>query len=232
MPHREWFPPNHALDNCCNEEIFVHESAYVDEPCQIGHGTSIMHFTHVMANSVIGHHVQIGHHVTIASGVFIGNNVRVQHNTVLNSGLILENDVHCGAATVFAPLKTIRGEAANISSIQPTLVKRGSTIGPHSTIAAGFIIGQHSFIESGSVIDRNIPDFALVYGNPVQFAGWRCECGQRLKFSIADMTVCSRCGKKYARQTDTEIVQLTAGSSARDSHIQSRSAIRNFEGFH
>jgi UDP-2-acetamido-3-amino-2,3-dideoxy-glucuronate N-acetyltransferase len=228
MSSPEWFQhPNFEI--CCSEETFIHESSYIDDPCQIGHGTTILHFCHIMANSVIGHHCQIGHNVTIASGVFIGNNVRVLNNTMLNSGVILENDVYCGPSTVFAPLKYIRGEAGNISTIHPTLVKRGASIGANTTIASGMTIGQYTFIESGSVIDRNIPDFTLVYGNPVQVAGWRCECGQILKFAIANTTSCSRCGKKYARQSDTEIVQLTPGSTTRDSNIQPHTTIRDLE---
>lgn len=227
----EWFQ-RPSFDICCDEETFIHESSYIDEPCQIGHGTSIMHFCHVMANSVIGCHCQIGHNVTIASGVLIGDNVRVLNNVLLNSGVILENDVYLGPSTVFAPLKYMRGEAGNVSSIQPTLLKRGASVGANTTIASGITIGQFAFVESGSVVDRNVPDFTLVYGNPVTFAGWRCECGQVLKFTIADTTTCSRCGKKYARQTETEIVQLNAGSTSRDTHIQSPSSIRSVENFH
>jgi UDP-2-acetamido-3-amino-2,3-dideoxy-glucuronate N-acetyltransferase len=229
MPAPEWF--NQKFEVCCNEETYVHESAYIDEPCEIGHGTSVMHFSHISANTVIGAHCQIGQNVTIASGVFIGDNVRVLNNTLLNSGVILENDVYCGPSTVFAPLKYIRGEAGNVSSIQPTLVKRGASIGANTTIASGFTIGQFTFVESGSVVDRNVPDFAVVYGNPIQFAAWRCECGQTIKFRIAETTVCSRCGKKYARQSETEIVQLSAGGTTHDSHIQSHSTIPHFKTF-
>lgn len=225
-PTPDWF--NRNFDVCCSEEPFIHESTYVDEPCQIGHGTSILHFCHIMANSVIGQHCQIGHNVTIASGVLIGDSVRVMNNAMLNSGVILEDDVYCGPSTVFAPLKHIRGDAGNISAIHPTLVKRGATIGANTTVASGFSIGQHTFVESGSVIDRNIPDFALVYGNPIQFAGWRCECGQVLRFQN-DTTTCSQCGKAYARQTEMEIIQLMPGSTTHDSNIQSRSSIRRFE---
>ncbi len=224
MPTPEWLKGR--LEVCCNEEAFIHESSYVDEPCQIGHGSSIMHFSHIMANSVIGSHCQIGQHVTIHPGVFIGNNVRILNNTLLNSGVIIEDDVYCGPSTIVAPLKYIRGEAANISTIQPTLIRRNASIGANTTVAAGFTLGQFSFIEAGSVVDRNVPDFALVYGNPLQFAGWRCECGQLIKFTIANITSCSRCGKRYSRQSDTEIVQLRSGSTPHDSNIQSRSTIR------
>ncbi len=230
MPMPEWF--HQSIVTCCNEETFIHESAYIDEPCQIGHGTNIMHFCHIMSNSVIGSHCQIGHNVTIASGVLVGNNVRVLNNAMLNSGVILEDEVFCGPSTVFAPLKYMRGEAGNISTIHPTLVKHGANIGAQTTIASGLTIGQHTFVESGSVIDRNIPDFALVCGNPVQFAGWRCECGQILKFSGKDQTTCPRCGKQYIQQSEVEIIQLATGSSTHDPHIQPSSTIRDFEEFH
>lgn len=229
MSTPDWF--QHEGQLCCAEETYVHESAYVDEPCQIGHGTRIMHFCHIMANSVIGQHCQIGQHVTVASGVLIGHNVRVLNNTMVNSGVILEDDVYCGPSTVFLPLKYIRGDAGNVSTMHPTLVKRGASIGANTTIASGLTIGQFTFVESGSVIDRNIPDFALVYGNPFHLAGWRCECGQLLKFLVGDMTLCSRCGKKYARRAEMEVVQLTAKGTRHDSHIQSHSAIRDLKTF-
>lgn len=218
-------------DSCCVDDVFIHESSYIDEPCQIGHGTNILHFCHIMANSVIGSHCQIGQHVTIASGVLIGNNVRVLNNAMLNSGVILENNVYCGPSTVIAPLKHMRGEAGNVSSIHPTLIKRGANIGPNTTIASGFIVGQHTFIESGSVIDRNIPDFALVYGNPIQFAGWRCECGQVLKFK-KDRATCPRCEKQYARQSEEEIIQLMPGGTRHDSNLQSSSAISDIKSLY
>jgi len=214
---------------CCDEALFIHETAYVDEPCQIGHGTYIMHFSHVMAHSIIGHHCQIGHHVTVSEGVVLGNNVKLMHNTVLTTGVILEEDVVCGPSTVFAPLKHIRGQGGNISTLQPTLIKRGTLLGPNTTVANGFTVGQYSVVEAGSVVDRNIPDFALVCGNPVQFVGWRCVCGSSLQFTIAETTTCPRCSKKYARQSPHRIVPLTAGGFARDSYIQPRSSIRTSE---
>ncbi len=230
MAHPDWFQD--PGEPCCDKEIFVHESSYVDEPCQIGHATHVMHFCHLMQNSMIGRHCQIGHNVTIASGVLVGNHVRILNNALLSSGVIMEDNVYCGPSTVFTPLKYIRGEAANISSIQPALVKRGASIGANTTIAAGLTIGQHAFVESGSVVDRNIPDFAIVYGNPVQFAGWRCECGQSLKFSIAETTQCPRCGKKYARHSEMEVVALTPEGKVHDSHIQPASPIHMVEKFH
>jgi UDP-2-acetamido-3-amino-2,3-dideoxy-glucuronate N-acetyltransferase len=202
---------NQHQEICCAEETFIHESAYVEEPCEIGHATHVMPFCHLMANSVIGSHCQIGHHVTIASGVLIGNNSRILNNAMLSSGVIMENDVYCGPSVVFMPLKYLRGEARHVSSVQPALVKRGASLGANTTIASGFTIGQFAFVEAGSVVDKNVPDFAVVCGNPLSFVTWRCECGQKLKFTIADSTTCMRCGKKYLRKSEAEIIQRNPG---------------------
>jgi UDP-2-acetamido-3-amino-2,3-dideoxy-glucuronate N-acetyltransferase len=209
------------------ETAYIHESSYVDTPCHIGEHTSILHFSHVMANSIIGDHCLIGRNVTIASGVFLGNNVRVMNNTQLNSGVILENEVYCGPSTIFADPRHIRANTRSISRVSPTLVRRGAQIGPNSTIAAGFTIGSFAFIEAGTVVDRNVPDFAVVYGNPLKFAGWRCECGQMIPLGATDQNLsrslekslerdlekeaqCSGCGKAYLRQSKWKVLQLAS----------------------
>lgn len=206
MQNVPWF--HGSPEPCCEEKTTIHESTYIDQPVQIGHGTTILHHSHVMANAMIGSHCHIGHNVAISSGVMISDNVRISNNSQLSSGVIIENDVYCGPSMVITLLKYIRGNAQNISHIQPTLIKRGATVGANTTIASGFSIGAYSFIESGAVVDSHVPDFALMYGNPIQFAGWRCECGQVLKFTIADTTTCSRCGHKYAQKSQTEVVSL------------------------
>lgn len=191
------------------DEPFIHASAFVDTPCQIGMGTHIMHFSHVMANSVIGYRCQIGHNVMISSGVMIGDNVRVLNNTSLSSGVILEDDVYCGPSTVFTPLKYVRANAGPVSTIKPTLVKQGSSIGANTTIAGGFTIGQHCFIESGSVVDRAIPDYALVRGNPITIIGWRCECGNALTFSRSrtnPIAECQECGLRYEQCAEYSVI--------------------------
>jgi UDP-2-acetamido-3-amino-2,3-dideoxy-glucuronate N-acetyltransferase len=196
-----------GFDDNRAESAYIHESSYVDSPCRIGENTSILHFSHIMPNAIIGDNCHIGHNVTIGSGVIIGNNVRVMNNAMLNSGVILENDVYCGPSAIFAALKHVRAQKGSISAVSPTVVRRGAHIGANTTLATGFTIGQHTFIEAGSVIDRNIPDFALVYGNPLKFVGWRCECGERLKFA-QEIAECKSCGKTYTQKSERKVIQL------------------------
>lgn len=210
------------------ESAFIHESSYVDAPCRIGENTAILHFSHIMANSIIGNNCHIGHNVTISSGVLIGNNVKVMNNTLLNSGVILEDNVYCGPSTIFSALKNIRAQQTNISQVSPTLVRRGAHIGANTTVATGFTIGLYTFIEAGAVIDRNIPDFALAYGNPLKFAGWRCECGERLKFADEPLT-CKNCGKIYLQKSERKIIQLREGVSELDSNSQPYPTIQSIK---
>ena len=215
MNDAHWYNPPNLTEDGVFEEPFIHASAFVDTPCQIGLGTHIMHFSHVMANSVIGYHCQIGHNVIVSSGVMIGDNVHVLNNTVLSSGVILEDDVYCGPSTVFTPLKYVRANADPISTIQPTLVKQGSSIGANTTIAGGFTIGHHCFIESGSVVDRAIPNYALARGNPITIIGWRCECGSTLSFSrsrTCPKAECPECGLQYEQCDEFTVIKLAKAS--------------------
>ncbi|MBY0403104.1 MAG: N-acetyltransferase [Cyanobacteria bacterium] len=210
-----------SFEDCRSDSAYVHESSYVDAPCRIGENTSILHFTHVMAHSVIGNHCHIGHNVTIGSGSLIGDHVRILNNSMLHSGVIIEDEVYCGPSTIFSALKNIRPQTTPISKVSPTLVKRGAHIGANTTVATGFTIGLYTFIEAGAVIDRNIPDFALVCGNPLKFSGWRCECGEKLKFSVAEeLTHCKGCGKRYLQKSERKIVQLREGAQDLDSNTE------------
>lgn len=214
------------------ETAYIHESSFVDTPCRIGEHTSILHFTHIMAHSIIGNHCHIGRNVTVASGVFLGDNVRVMNNAQLNSGVILENEVYCGPSAIFTENRHVRANTPSISRISPTLVRRGAHIGANTTIASGSTVGSYAFIEAGTVIDRNVPDFAIVYGNPLKFAGWRCECGQTLskgpvsKSESEEEIRCSYCGRRYQRQSKWKVLQLTGEDSALDTHTGFNPAIR------
>jgi UDP-2-acetamido-3-amino-2,3-dideoxy-glucuronate N-acetyltransferase len=224
------------------ETAYIHESSYVDAPCRIGEHTAILHFSHVMANSIIGNHCMIGRNVTIASGVMLGDNVRVMNNAQLNSGVILENEVYCGPCVVFTENRHVRATPKNISRISPTLVRRGAQLGPNTTVASGFTIGCFAFIEAGTIVDRNIPDFAIVYGNPLKFAGWRCKCGHILSLQLQpssrshpraakDETVsCAYCNRRYVRQSQWKVLQLTQGDTALDSDFEFDPAIRTAQG--
>ena len=223
------------------ESAFIHESSYVDTPCRIGENTVVMHFAHIAANSIIGNDCHIGRNVTIASGVFLGDNVKVMNHAQLNTGVIMENDVYCGAHAVFVEPRRVRADNPNISRISPTLVRAGAQIGPHTTVSSGFTIGRYSFIEAGTVVDSNIPDFAIVYGNPLKFAGWRCECGSTLlKEGKARQSTksdqhpegvqCSYCNRQYLRQSRWKLVQSTLGAHALDSHSEPDPSIRTAQG--
>lgn len=191
------------------EEPFIHESAYVDAPCQIGHGTKVLHFTHIKPHAVIGHNCTIGANVTIDSGVLIGNYVQVMNNVNLASGVILEDNVYFGPCALIIPLKYVRGGTAHISALQPALVKHGANIGANATIASGMTVGRYAFVESGSVVDRHVPNYAVMVGNPLQLVGWRCECGEILPVKDIDtITDCKRCGKHYHLKDEQELIRL------------------------
>ncbi len=177
---------------------FVHPSSYVDEPCEIGEGTVIWHFCHVMPHSTLGRDCRIGQNVFIAPHVQIGNNVKIQNNVSIYTGVTLEDDVFCGPSMVFTNVTTPRsGVPRNrVEDYAPTRVKRGASIGANATIVCGHTIGRFAFIGAGSVVTRDIPDYALVYGNPARIHGWACECGVRLQFE-AEHARCGECGRAY-----------------------------------
>jgi UDP-2-acetamido-3-amino-2,3-dideoxy-glucuronate N-acetyltransferase len=210
------------------ETAYIHESSYVDTPCRIGEHTSILHFSHIMSHSIIGNFCSIGRNVTIASGVLLGDNVKVMNNAELNSGVILENEVYCGPGTVFTENRHVRARSGNISRVSPTLVRRGAEIGANTTVASGFTIGCYAFVEAGTIVDRNIPDFAVVYGNPLKFAGWRCECGQTIPPAAAqdEAVRCSYCSRRYFRQSKWKLLQLTQGDADCDSDSEFDPSVR------
>ena len=185
----------------------IHETAIVEYPCEIGFGTTIMQYTHVMANSLIGYDCTIHEHVTLSPGVLIGNHVELSANVHLISGVIMEDNVFCGTSSTFETLQFIRAGRHNVSSFQPSVVKTGAIIGPNATISAGFTIGKHAFIEAGSVVDQHIPNYAIIQGNPCNLIGWRCACGNLLKF-IFEQTTCQACNFKYKQRSDREIAAL------------------------
>jgi len=183
---------------------FVHESSYVDEPSEIGEGTKIWHFSHVMANSRIGQKCSIGQNVVISSNVTIGNNVKIQNNVSVYEGVVLEDDVFCGPSMVFTNVTTPRsGTPRNTSAdYAETLVKRGASIGANATIVCGHTLGEFAFVGAGSVVTKDVPAYAMVYGNPARIRGYACECGVKLTFAD-DRAVCSECGREYEKSGET-----------------------------
>src|SRR4051812_46036643 len=178
------------------KNYFVHESSYVDEPCEIGEGTKIWHFSHVMKNSKIGRHCNIGQNVVISPDVTIGDNVKIQNNVSVYTGVELEDDVFCGPSMVFTNVINPRSHVNRKNEYKRTLVRRGASLGANSTIVCGVTIGRYAFVGAGAVVTRDVPDYALVVGSPARRIGWMCQCGTRLGASEGQ-TECSSCGSAY-----------------------------------
>jgi UDP-2-acetamido-3-amino-2,3-dideoxy-glucuronate N-acetyltransferase len=180
-------------------DYFVHESAYVDEPVEIGSGTKIWHFSHIMAGSSIGERCTLGQNVMIGPRVRIGNRVKIQNNVSVYEGVEIEDDVFCGPSMVFTNVATPRsGTPRNRpEDFAPTRVSRGATLGANCTIVCGHTIGEYAFVGAGSVVTSDVPPYALAYGNPARVRGYACECGVRLEIE-SGTTLCRGCSRSYA----------------------------------
>jgi UDP-2-acetamido-3-amino-2,3-dideoxy-glucuronate N-acetyltransferase len=184
---------------------FAHESCYVEEGADVGDGTAIWHFSHVMTGSRIGRGCILGQNVFVGSSVVIGDNVKIQNNVSLYTGVVLEDDVFCGPSMVFTNVATPRSHVSRKHEYRQTLVRRGATIGANATVICGHTIGRFAFVGAGAVVTRDIPDYALVVGNPARLAGWMCECGAKLsdrQIGSAELK-CRRCGARYQKSGDT-----------------------------
>src|SRR5690348_595306 len=177
---------------------FAHESCYIDEPCEIGPGTKIWHFTHIMKNCRLGARCNIGQNVVVSPDVTIGNNVKIQNNVSVYTGCVLEDDVFCGPSMVFTNVINPRSHVARKDEYKRTLVRRGASLGANCTVVCGTTIGQYAFVGAGSVVTRDVPDYALVYGNPARLHGWMCACGIAISFAAGRAT-CGACGAVYRK---------------------------------
>jgi UDP-2-acetamido-3-amino-2,3-dideoxy-glucuronate N-acetyltransferase len=175
---------------------FVHPSSFVDEPCQIGEGTKIWHFCHVMKDAVIGRNCNLGQNVVVSPGVRVGDGCKVQNNVSLYTGVILEENVFCGPSTVFTNVVNPRSEVPRRDEYKKTLVRRGASLGANATIVCGVTIGQYAFVGAGTVVTRDVADYALVVGNPARQTGWMCRCGVKLPVE-GEQTSCLSCGAQY-----------------------------------
>ena len=184
---------------------YVDNTSMVDEGCIIGRGTSIWHFSHIIKGSVIGNDCSIGQNVMIGPDVRIGNKVKIQNNVSVYHGVTLEDGVFCGPSMVFTNVYNPRSYIPRKDEIKPTMVKEGATLGANSTIMCGYTIGRFAFVAAGSVVLDDIPDFALVAGNPAMIKGWFCRCGVRLHFENG-MATCDSCGLKYKKETNKVII--------------------------
>jgi UDP-2-acetamido-3-amino-2,3-dideoxy-glucuronate N-acetyltransferase len=183
---------------------FAHESSYIDEGSEIGENTKIWHFCHVMSGARIGRGCTIGQNVMIAAGVVIGDNVKIQNNVSLYTGVVLEDDVFCGPSMVFTNVVNPRSLVPRKNEYRPTLVKRGASIGANATLVCGHTIGSFAFIGAGAVVTHEVPDYALVVGNPGRIAGWMCACGVRLTAAQRPpkAATCPTCETQYQASGD------------------------------
>lgn len=187
--------------------VFVHESAYVDQPCVIGENTKIWHFSHIMHDCVIGQRCNIGQNVVISPGCRIGDNVKIQNNVSVYTGVILESDVFCGPSAVFTNVINPRSHVPRQDEYRQTLVRRGASIGANATIVCGHTLGRYCFVGAGAVVTRDVPDYAMVIGNPARISGWVCYCGCKLPFGTSadgsEEHPCPACTRRYRRQGRT-----------------------------
>ena len=180
-------------------DVQVHETAVVDPGCEIGSGTKIWHFSHVISESKIGRECNIGQNVVIGPDVTIGNKVKIQNNVSVYLGVKLEDGVFCGPSMVFTNVYNPRSHIPRKSEIRSTLVKEGATLGANSPIVCGHTIGRFAFVGAGTVVLDDVPDYALVVGNPAAIKGWTCHYGIQLNFDGKRAT-CDVCGAKYLKK--------------------------------
>ena len=180
---------------------FVHESSYIDDGVEIGDGTKIWHFSHVLSDSRIGKNCNIGQNVVVGPDAVIGDKCRIQNNVSVYKGVTLEEGVFCGPSMVFTNVYDPRAEIRKIDQLRPTLVKKGATIGANATIVCGVTIGHYAFVGAGTVVVKDVPDHALIVGNPARQIGYVCHCGVKLSNNWR----CNVCGNQY-RKTDQSVI--------------------------
>jgi len=180
-----------------NKPYFIHESSYVDDGVEIGEGTKIWHFCHILSGSKIGKNCVLGQNVMVGPNVKIGNNVKIQNNVSVYEGVEIEDEVFCGPSCVFTNVINPRAFIERKHEFKKTLVKRGATIGANATIVCGVTIGEYAFVGAGAVVTKDVPPYALVVGVPARQIGWVCKCGVRLEFNENNIAICKSCGNKY-----------------------------------
>lgn len=183
-----------------DKNYFVHESSYVDDGCEVGAGTKIWHFSHIMPGSKIGEYCNIGQNVVVAANVVLGNNVKVQNNVSIYEGVVCEDDVFLGPSMVFTNVINPRSAIVRKHEYKKTLVKKGASIGANATIVCGYTIGKFALIGAGAIVTKSVPDYALVVGNPGRQKGWVSEYGHPLHFDELGKATCSESGQQYLLQ--------------------------------
>ena len=187
-----------ALASTARSGYSVHPTSCVDEPCEIGAGTKIWHYSHIMKDCKIGRNCNIGQNVVISPGCVLGENVKVQNNVSIYTGVVCEDDVFLGPSMVFTNVMNPRSHIVRRNEYRQTVVKKGASIGANATIVCGHTIGRYAFVGAGAVVTKDVPDYALVVGNPARRAGWVCQCGHRLVFEEgAAQATCGACHSRY-----------------------------------
>lgn len=181
---------------------FAHETAVIDEACQIGEGTKIWHFSHIMSHCKIGNDCNIGQNVVVSPEVVLGNRVKVQNNVSIYTGVICEDDVFLGPSMVFTNITNPRSAIIRKNQYEKTVVKKGATIGANATIVCGHDIGEYAFIGAGAVVTKNVKPYALIVGNPAKQIGWMSEYGHRLHFDQQGMAICPESKESYVLEND------------------------------
>ena len=183
-----------------NKEYYAHGTALVDEGCTIGKGTKIWHFSHIMPGCVIGENCNIGQNVVISPEVVLGKNVKIQNNVSLYTGVTCEDDVFLGPSCVFTNVTNPRSAVNRRGQYAKTNVGKGASVGANATIVCGHDIGKFAFIGAGAVVTKNVPDFALLVGNPAKQMGWMSEFGHKLKFDENGKATCPESGQQYEQK--------------------------------
>jgi len=182
-----------------NAAPVIHPTAVIDQPCVIGAGSHVWHFSHICAGAELGEGCNLGQNVMIAAGVRIGHRVKIQNNVSVYEGVTLEDYVFCGPSMVFTNIIDPRCKypQAGAQYYEPTVVREGASLGANCTILCGHTIGRFAFVGAGSVVTRDVPDFALVMGNPARIAGWMSEAGKKLDFGPDGTAFCEKSGRTY-----------------------------------
>ncbi|MFO8087956.1 MAG: DapH/DapD/GlmU-related protein [Bacteroidales bacterium] len=184
------------------KKYFAHETAVIDDGCQIGEGTKIWHFSHIMTDSIIGKKCNFGQNVVVSPDVKLGDNVKVQNNVSIYTGVECEDDVFLGPSMVFTNVVNPRSAVNRRGEYVRTLVKKGATIGANATIVCGHDIGEYAFIGAGAVVTKNVKAYALIVGNPARQVGWMSEYGHRLNFNENGVAYCPESKEKYQLNDD------------------------------
>lgn len=185
------------------KDYFVHETSIVDDGAIVGKGTKVWHFSHVSSGAQMGEKCILGQNVFIGSDVVIGNGVKIQNNVSIYDKIVLEDYVFCGPSCVFTNVSNPRSEYPRDrdTEFKKTTIKRGASLGANSTIVCGNTIGRSAFIGAGSVVTKDVPDYALVYGTPAKVQGWMCECGEKLSFDDSK-AICYKCKNEYSKNKE------------------------------